>query len=181
MSEQKQLDRGYAAKDERALFSPSRLGEALVASYHEMGLANLWQPDLRCEHAWVAAGELHAWFLIHGGVLPTFLASVFSLDVPACRSRDSLWSCQSRGCATIEGCNIINATIGRGRCYQVHVHACRGIIERNIAAVAAGRQAKQAVLEDAVQHFRADYITATAKQGARLGAPSGAFISGCTA
>ena len=50
----------------------------------------------------------------------------------------------------------------------MHAQACRGIIERNIAEVAAGRQAKQAVLEDAVQHFRADYITATAKQGAWL-------------
>jgi DNA topoisomerase-3 len=48
---QKQLDRGYARKDERALFSPSCLGEALVASYHRMGLANLWQPDLRCAAA----------------------------------------------------------------------------------------------------------------------------------
>ena len=47
---QKQLDRGYAAKDAAALFSPSPLGEALIAGYHKMGLSNLWQPDLR----WVA-------------------------------------------------------------------------------------------------------------------------------
>ena len=46
---QKQLDRGYAAKDAAALFSPSPLGEALIAGYHKMGLSNLWQPDLRWE------------------------------------------------------------------------------------------------------------------------------------
>lgn len=45
---QKQLDRGYALKDAAQLFSPTALGEALVASYHKMGLSNLWQPTLRC-------------------------------------------------------------------------------------------------------------------------------------
>ena len=49
---QKQLDRGYAAKDGHALFSPSPLGEALIAGYHKMGLSNLWQPDLRWEAGW---------------------------------------------------------------------------------------------------------------------------------
>jgi DNA topoisomerase-3 len=44
---QKQLDRGYAVKDQAGLFSPTPLGEALVASYHRMGLSNLWQPNLR--------------------------------------------------------------------------------------------------------------------------------------
>ena len=44
---QKQLDRGYAVKDASALFSPSPLGEALIAGYHKMGLSNLWQPNLR--------------------------------------------------------------------------------------------------------------------------------------
>lgn len=48
---QKQLDRGYAAKDAQQLFSPSPLGEALIAGYHKMGLANLWQPGLRCAPA----------------------------------------------------------------------------------------------------------------------------------
>ena len=43
----KQLDRGYAIKDHAALFSPSPLGEALIAGYHRMGLSNLWQPNLR--------------------------------------------------------------------------------------------------------------------------------------
>jgi DNA topoisomerase-3 len=45
---QKQLDRGYAVKDAAQLFAPTPLGEALVASYHKMGLSNLWQPTLRC-------------------------------------------------------------------------------------------------------------------------------------
>lgn len=45
---QKQLNRGYALKDAQQLFSPSPLGEALVASYYKMGLSNLWQPTLRC-------------------------------------------------------------------------------------------------------------------------------------
>ena len=45
---QKQLDRGYALKDNAQLFFPTTLGEALVASYHKMGLSNLWQPSLRC-------------------------------------------------------------------------------------------------------------------------------------
>ena len=43
----KQLDRAYAIKDHAALFSPSPLGEALIAGYHRMGLSNLWQPNLR--------------------------------------------------------------------------------------------------------------------------------------
>jgi hypothetical protein len=43
--------------------------------------------------------------------------------------------------------------------------ARRGIIERNIAEVAAGRQAKADVLADAVAHFRADFLTAATKQG----------------
>ncbi|CAK0738823.1 hypothetical protein CVIRNUC_001098 [Coccomyxa viridis] len=84
---QKQLDRGYAAKDAAALFSPSPLGEALIAGYHKMGLSNLWQPDLR------------------------------------------------------------------------------GIIEHNISEVARGRRTKEAVLEEAVQHFRGDYRAAALKSG----------------
>ncbi len=48
----KQLDRGYAIKDHAALFSPSPLGEALIAGYHRMGLSNLWQPNLRSA-AWM--------------------------------------------------------------------------------------------------------------------------------
>ncbi len=59
---QKQLDRGYAVKDASALFSPSPLGEALIAGYHKMGLSNLWQPNLRCGHE---QNELHIRFVIH--------------------------------------------------------------------------------------------------------------------
>ena len=44
---QKQVDRGYAAKDAAALFAPTPLGEALVGAYHKMGLSNLWLPNLR--------------------------------------------------------------------------------------------------------------------------------------
>ncbi|CAL8463456.1 g2990 [Coccomyxa elongata] len=79
---QKQLDRGYALKDAAQLFYPTTLGEALVASYHKMGLSNLWQPTLRAT------------------------------------------------------------------------------IELNITEVAGGRRAKQEVLEEAVQHFRGDFIAA---------------------
>ncbi len=43
----KQLDRGYALKDNNARFSPTPLGEALISAYRKMDLANLWQPDLR--------------------------------------------------------------------------------------------------------------------------------------
>ncbi len=42
---------------------------------------------------------------------------------------------------------------------------CRGVIEFNISEVAHGRRAKEAVLEEAVQHFRNDYISAAQKQG----------------
>lgn len=42
---------------------------------------------------------------------------------------------------------------------------CRGIIEQNITEVALGRRPKEAVLEEAVQHFRGDYIAAAEKQG----------------
>lgn len=44
---QKQLDRGYAEKNEQLLFWPRPLGEALVAAYCRMGLENLWLPTLR--------------------------------------------------------------------------------------------------------------------------------------
>lgn len=42
---------------------------------------------------------------------------------------------------------------------------CRGIIEHNISEVARGRRPKEAVLEEAVQHFRGDYVAAAQKQG----------------
>lgn len=45
---------------------------------------------------------------------------------------------------------------------------CRGVIEHNISEVAHGRRAKEAVLEEAVQHFRNDYISAAQKQGMPL-------------
>ncbi|KFM25533.1 DNA topoisomerase 3-alpha [Auxenochlorella protothecoides] len=47
---QKQLERGYAVKDEAGqsqTFSPTPLGEALISAYSAMGLTNLWQPQLR--------------------------------------------------------------------------------------------------------------------------------------
>ena len=44
----KQLDRGYATKDQNLTFWPTPLGESLIAAYKKMGLANLWLPDLRC-------------------------------------------------------------------------------------------------------------------------------------
>jgi len=42
----------------------------------------------------------------------------------------------------------------------------RGLIERNITAVAQGRRTKEEVLAEAVQCFRADYLVAAQKQGA---------------
>ena len=56
----KQLDRGYAIKDHAALFSPSPLGEALIASYHRMGLSNLWQPNLRFAGHVYTLSRLHS-------------------------------------------------------------------------------------------------------------------------
>ena len=45
---QKQLERGYASKDEASqAFDPTPLGESLISSYRRMGLDNLWKPDLR--------------------------------------------------------------------------------------------------------------------------------------
>lgn len=44
----KQLERGYATKDESShTFWPTPLGEALVGAYRKMGLENLWLPNLR--------------------------------------------------------------------------------------------------------------------------------------
>ena len=43
--------------------------------------------------------------------------------------------------------------------------ACRGLIERNITAVAQGRRTKEEVLLEAVQCFRADFMIAAQKQG----------------
>ena len=45
------------------------------------------------------------------------------------------------------------------------VAACRGLIERNITAVAQGRRTKEEVLLEAVQYFRADFMIAAQKQG----------------
>ena len=41
----------------------------------------------------------------------------------------------------------------------------RGVIERNISAVAAGRRSKEGVLQEAVQAFRADFEAAQAQVG----------------
>ena len=46
--------------------------------------------------------------------------------------------------------------------------ARRGIIEHNISEVARGRRTKEAVLEEAVAHFRGDYRAAALKSGAPL-------------
>lgn len=44
----KQLERGYAIKDEAThTFAPTPLGEALISAYRKMGLENLWLPNLR--------------------------------------------------------------------------------------------------------------------------------------
>ena len=42
---------------------------------------------------------------------------------------------------------------------------CRGIIEHNISEVARGARRKEDVLDEAVQHFRGDYMAAAQKQG----------------
>lgn len=52
---QKQLDRGYATKDQNMTFWPTQLGEALVGAYRKMGLENLWLPNLR----WVQHKSTH--------------------------------------------------------------------------------------------------------------------------
>ena len=43
--------------------------------------------------------------------------------------------------------------------------ACRGLIERNITAVAQGRRTKEEVLSEAVQCFRAAFMIAAQQQG----------------
>ena len=43
--------------------------------------------------------------------------------------------------------------------------ACRGKIEQNITAVARGARTKEAVLQEAVQAFHADFLAAQQKQG----------------
>ncbi|KAI3430642.1 hypothetical protein D9Q98_005235 [Chlorella vulgaris] len=83
---QKQLERGYAGKDEASMqFFPTPLGESLISAYRKMGLANLWLPTLR------------------------------------------------------------------------------GVIERNITAVAAGQRTKESVLAEAVEAFRGDFEAAQAQ------------------
>jgi DNA topoisomerase III len=47
---QKQLERGYATKDQSGasqVFAPTALGLALISAYRKMGLRSLWQPALR--------------------------------------------------------------------------------------------------------------------------------------
>ena len=44
---------------------------------------------------------------------------------------------------------------------------CRGKIEQNITAVARGMRTKEAVLQEAVQAFHADFLAAQQKQGAQ--------------
>ena len=56
----------------------------------------------------------------------------------------------------------------RSHCAHAMSAARRGIIEHNISEVARGRRTKEAVLEEAVQHFRGDYRAAALKSGARL-------------
>ena len=49
---------------------------------------------------------------------------------------------------------------------------CRGLIERNITAVAEGRRTKKAVLAEAIDAFRIDYQAAAAQQCAATSSPS---------
>ena len=49
---------------------------------------------------------------------------------------------------------------------------CRGLIERNITAVAEGRRTKNAVLAEAIDAFRIDYQAAAAQQCAPASPPS---------
>ena len=43
---------------------------------------------------------------------------------------------------------------------------CRGKIEANITAVAHGQRTKESVLQEAVQFFKADFMSAQIKKGA---------------
>lgn len=61
---------------------------------------------------------------------------------------------------------VMESTTGLERSVRVYLGClCSGAIEHNITEVARGLRPKQAVLDEAVQHFRGDYIAAAGKQG----------------
>jgi len=122
----------------QALFWPTPLGEALVGGYCKMGLSNLWQPNLRRAPAALLSRRV-CW-----------------------RWRQAHWCSRTRAPRT-----------RRSPCFIAAPHSMltrvvrpRGLIERNITAVAQGRRTKEEVLAEAVQCFRADYLVAAQKQGA---------------
>lgn len=76
---QKQLERGYAVKDEVSqTFAPTALGESLISSYRRMGLDNLWKPDLRGRIeqgiSRIAAGQVCEWVWHDGPSRPVCMA-----------------------------------------------------------------------------------------------------------
>ena len=139
---QKQLDRGYAAKDAAALFSPSPLGEALIAGYHKMGLSNLWQPDLRWEATqrlppqlsspdFMAAADLESAGVSDSGraVAGGKMGSAFKARGAREREMGALRSVMQR-CGIIEHSVLEDAAVSDSL-----MQRC-GIIEHNISEVA---------------------------------------------
>ena len=109
-----------------------------MGGYCKMGLSNLWQPNLRCAPAALLSRRV-CW-----------------------RWRQAHWCSRTRAPRT-----------RRSPCFIAAPHSMltrvvrpRGLIERNITAVAQGRRTKEEVLAEAVQCFRADYLVAAQKQGA---------------
>lgn len=52
--------------------------------------------------------------------------------------------------------------------WQTGVCYARGIIEQNITAVAHGTRTKESVLQEAVNFFKADFISASQRKGMTL-------------
>ena len=79
-----------------------------------------------------------------------------------------------KGCSAFVQClcGIVASSLSTTSRRLQRAHAVsaarRGIIEHNISEVARGRRTKEAVLEEAVQHFRGDYRAAALKSGAPL-------------
>ena len=139
---QKQLDRGYAAKDAAALFSPSPLGEALIAGYHKMGLSNLWQPDLRWEATQRLPPQLSSPDFMAAANLRSAGVSDFGRAVAGGKTGSAF---KARGAreremgalrSVVQRCGIIEHSVLEDAAVSDSVMQRCGIIEHNISEVA---------------------------------------------
>lgn len=159
---QKQLDRGYATKDASLTFWPTPLGEALVGAYRKMGLENLWLPNLR--QVLLCCTVFHACFVCCNSFCthaPAVLKLHTGCDGVTLDCSKTILQCdclcQQQQCTHLD--SPLSGVMGDSR----------GTIEANINAVARGTRTKESVLQEAVDFFKADFISASQKQSMSFG------------